>query len=461
MKVRSITRQTVTIVLLAQITFAIALSSLTVFHEWHGRMHALDVQIVGHNDSLLGAIQDAEDPEDNILIDPEELRLPPEDRYAIYSDSGRLVGRSPEGSLLPQDGPAGIHAIRMDGVRYRVLRRHAMRIIDRAEYGGVGLRRPIVMVYASPETHVLNETIQGVAYTLTSIALLAIATALLTTWLLRSTLRPIRDLAEAAQRVSPSSLQFDSPRSALEVEELRPLATTLSELIDELRESFAKEQRFVGDAAHELKTAVAVVRSAVQLLMLRRRTESEYVAGLAQLLEDNNRVESLVARMLELARIEQSPVGDTPPLDLAEAARLACTTMQPVAENQGVRLIVNAGVNLMVRLNAERAATLLTNLLSNAIAHSSAGGSVSVVAEKDQNEITLSVVDEGSGIRPDALPHVFERFYRDDPSRSRASGGTGLGLAICKSIVEAAGGTIDIESILREGTRVRIIFRNA
>jgi signal transduction histidine kinase len=243
------------------------------------------------------------------------------------------------------------------------------------------------------------------------------------------------------------------------VEELRPLATTLSALIDELREAFAKEQRFVGDAAHELKTAVAVVRSAVQVLMLRRRSEAEYVAGLEQLLQDNDRVESLVARMLDLARIEQSPAEDAPLLDLAEAARQACRTVRPIAEDRGVQLVVDVDANLLVRLHIDRMEALLTNLLLNAIQHSAADDSVTVVGKKDSDDAMLMVVDEGDGIRREALPHVFERFYRDDPSRSRMSGGTGLGLAICKSIVEAAGGTIGIDSTLGEGTRVTIVFR--
>ena len=354
---QSIARRTVWIVLLAQIAFALALSSVTVWHEWHGRMHALDVQIAGHNDSLLGAIQDAEDPEDNILLDPQELRLPPEDRYAVYSETGRLVGRSGEGVPQPGEGvprsgkdvpltaggPPGRSTVRIDGRLYRVFRRPALRIIDRAENNGVGLRRPVMMVYATPMQHVLQETIAGVGFSLVSIALVAGITALLTAWLLRSTLRPIVDLAAAAEVVSPVALQFVAPASALAVKELRPLAVTLGSLMDRLRAAFAKEQRFVGDAAHELKTAVAVVRSSVQVLMMRQRSKEEYAAGLERILEDNDRVEALVASMLELARFEQGGAEDAPLLDLGEAARAACRSLEPIAEVKGVRLMIESG----------------------------------------------------------------------------------------------------------------------
>jgi signal transduction histidine kinase len=462
-RTRSITRQTVTIVLLAQIAFAIALAGVSVLSERHARMRALSQQIAGRSDSLLGAIQDAEDPEDNIFIDPAELRLPPEDRYAVYSDTKKLIGRSAEaGPPLSMDGALGESNVRMDGESFSVLRRTAMRIIDRAEYGGIGLRRPVVIVYASSERHVLHEVLEAVGRFLAAIVLASMVVALITALLLRRTLQPIRHLALAAQRISPASLQFEIPYGALQVEELRPLATTLSALIDELREAFAKEQRFVGDAAHELKTAVAVVRSSMQVLMMRRRNEEEYVLGLEQLLEDNARVEDLVASMLELARVEQISVGDADLVDLAVAARQACDTMQSFAENQAVTLTVEAPPEAFTRLHPEGADTLLTNLLSNAIRHSKPGATVRVAILRNIDAtIRVVVADDGQGIRPEALPHVFERFYRDDPSRSRMSGGTGLGLAICRSIVESVGGTIEIASVLGQGTTVTVIFSGA
>ena len=458
---RSITRRTLAVVLLVQIGFALALGSETVWHEWRGRMHALDVQVAGHNDSLLGAIQDAEDPEDNILIDPEELRLPAEDRYAVYSDTGKLIGRSEQGAPLSREGAPGIHTMALDGMRYRVLRRTALRIIDREENGGVGLRRPVVMVYAAPMTHVFHETVEAVGYTLTSILLAALLSGLLASWLLRATLRPIHDLAAAAQRVSPGSLQFDAPPSAMQVQELQPLATTLTALIAELREAFAKEQRFVGDAAHELKTAVAVVRSTIQVLMIRERSEREYVAGLKQILEDNSRVEGILASMLDLARYEQGTAEAAVPLDLNDAVGRACGIMRSAAEARGVRLETEFADPAWVTFPLERAETLITNLLSNSIRHSAPGSAVVVRTRDTGNHVCLDVVDEGSGIGAESLPHVFERFYRDDPSRSRLSGGTGLGLAICKSIVTAAGGSIGIESTPGKGTKVSTVFRKA
>ncbi|WP_244501928.1 HAMP domain-containing sensor histidine kinase [Terriglobus roseus] len=425
-------------------------------------MRALDQQITGRSDSLMGAIQDAEDPEDNITIDPAEVHVMREDRYAVYSESGKLIGRSADDQpALPSVGAMGMSKLRIGTVSYHVLRRKALRIIDRAENGGVGLRRPVVLVYASPESHVLHEVFEAVGQLLVAIVVISVVAAFTTASVVRKTLQPIRDLASAAQKVSPASLHFELPSSAMRVDELRPLATTLSALLDEVREAFAKEQRFVGDAAHEMQTAVAVVRSAIQVLMLRRRSEHEYIAGLEQLLQDNARVESLVASMLDLARFEQASEASTPSLNFADAAREACATMESVAETQGVRLVVSADDSVRTNLRMDRAQTLLTNLLSNAIRHSAAGSTVVVAVKNEAGHAILQVIDEGSGIRAEALPHVFERFYREDPSRSRASGGTGLGLSICQTIVNAAGGRIEITSTAGKGTRVTASFISA
>lgn len=457
---RSITRQTVLIVLVAQTLFAVCLAAVAVLSVHHTRMRALAQTITGRSDSLLGAIQDAEDPDSNILIDPQELRLPAQDRYAVYSDNGSLIGRSLQaGPALPMQGAMGESTARFDGETYSVLRRTAMRIIDRSEYGGVGLRRPVVIVYASSRRFVLHEVWEAITQILAAIIVTSVIVALITAVLIRRTLQPIRDLAVAAQQVSPSSLQFQAPAGALQVVELKQLATTFSSLIDELREAFAKEQRFVGDAAHELKTAVAVVRSSIQLLMLRRRNEDEYVAGLERLLLDNDRVETLVASMLQLARADQVVPENTPLLDLVDCARQACATMQPVAEQRSIALCVKAEAHRPVRLHPDQADTLLTNLLSNAIRHSHPGTAVRIIVDqRDNSTVCLKVEDDGHGIRPEALPHVFERFYRDDPSRARTSGGSGLGLAICESLVRTAGGSIQIASEVGRGTTVSVFF---
>lgn len=280
MKTTSLTRQTVSLVLIAQILSAVTLCSAALMHERHTRIRAFDTQLQGRSDSLLGAIQDAEDPDDNVTIDPAELKLPPEDVYAVYNQGGRILGTSRDAPVaLVSRGTDAFRDLRVNGARYRVLQREALRVIDRAEFGGVGLRRPVTIVYAAPEAHVWHEVFEAARFYLIVIALSTLATVFLVAVLLRRALRPLSELAVAAAGLAAPALYFKPPYSALQLRELRPLTDVLTDSVARLRESFAREHRFVGDAAHELKTAIAVVRSSVQVLMLRRRTCKEYSAG--------------------------------------------------------------------------------------------------------------------------------------------------------------------------------------
>jgi signal transduction histidine kinase len=463
MKVRSLTRQTVTIVLTAQVLCALALSGLAVIHEGHTRLHAFDVRLQGRSDSLLGAIQDAEDPDSTVRIDPAELKLPDEDVFAVYSRGGSILGNSinAPAPLISRAGD-GFRDVSFNGVHYRVLQREALRVIDRAEYGSDGLKRPVTILYASPETHIWHEIFRSASFSLLAIFLAAALTACCVVFFLRRALQPLSDLAVAAAQLSPPSLEFEPPPSVLQLRELRPLAAVLSGAVARLREAFEKEHRFVGDAAHELKTAIAVVRSSVQLLMLKRRTPDEYALGLERVLEDNIRVETLTAQMLQLARMEESSKESLTPLDLGEAVKQVVSQLEPVAAERNLEFQSDCPPGMMVRLSQHRAEVLISNLLMNAIQHSHPRTSVVVcVRGQRSGDIALEIADSGTGIGKDALPHIFERFYREDRSRSRDTGGAGLGLAICKSIVEAAGGTIRIASQTEIGTTVTVVFSGA
>jgi signal transduction histidine kinase len=459
-KTRSLTRQTIGIVLAAQILCTVLLCGASLLNEWHTRFRAFDIRIQGRSDSLLGAIQDAEDPEDNVTIDPTELKVPDEDVYAVYNQGGRLLGTSPRAPApLIDRAKDGFRNLRIDGISYRVLQREALRVIDREENGGIGLRRPVTIVYASPEGHVWHETLEAVRFYLIMIILAATLSVGVVTLRLRRALRPLSDLAEEAAHISAPSLDFNAPDSVLQIRELRPLADVLTNTVAGLRESFAKEHRFVGDAAHELKTAIAVIRSSVQVLMLRQRSGDEYRAGLERILEDNQRVETIVSQMLQLARLEEVKKTDISAFDLGEAIRSVVIQLQPIAKEYSLEVYVETLPNMLVRLMPGAAQILVSNLLLNAIQHSKPASCVSVSAKPTASGgIRLEVADAGNGIGPEALPHIFERFYREDTSRSRETGGTGLGLAICKSIVDAAGGTIEVESGVGVGTRVKVTF---
>ena len=320
MKEHSLIRRVVLLVLVAELVCAVCFSGVALWHEWRTRIHSLDTVVQGRSDSLLGAVQDAEDPDDSVVVDPTELKLPGEDYFAVYDQAGtRLGGSERIAAPLTSRAGDGRRYARYAGRTYRVLQRNAMRIIDRAETGGVGLRRPVTIVYAAPTAHALHEIREAAGFYVVASLVLAGGTAMLLVVSVGKLLQPLDQLALAAGEISAISINFRPPHAAMHVRELRPLAQALSDAMARLREAFEKEHRFVGDAAHELKTAVAVVRSSIQVLNLKTRTNEEYREWLDVILADNERVEELVSSMLTLARVEEVREPHVNLTDLTEA----------------------------------------------------------------------------------------------------------------------------------------------
>jgi signal transduction histidine kinase len=164
--------------------------------------------------------------------------------------------------------------------------------------------------------------------------------------------------------------------------------------------------------------------------------------------------------MLTLARIEQAPANaSASPLetcDLASVINMVAERLHPALQLRHLSLQLMESPAAPTRIAAEDADVLCSNLLMNAIQHSAPGSSISASLTADFANTRMIIADTGEGISPEALPHVFERFYRADASRSRISGGAGLGLAICKGIVDRCGGSITITSVLRKGTQVEV-----
>ena len=461
MKMRSIQRQLILTVLLLELLSAVAVTTIVYIHERRTVLRAFDVMLRGRADSLLGAVQDAEDVGDNVMLNLADVHASDRDEYRVYDENGRLLGATAHAKELavPPNMPSGsVVPIRMGRPSYRAIIVHGSRWIDAAEPSG-GLIRHVTVIYASPVHRAWEVIEQAVLfYALTSVIVMAL-TATWMVWTLRRSLAPLEGLAGAASRLKAGMWKFDAPEQARQTTELQPLVAALETSIAGMESAFSKQQRFVGDAAHELKTAVAVVKSSLQLVTIRQRTEEEYREGIDRCQQDIVRLEALVQQMLALARAE-GEIGDqadraTPTCDLLQVCQSVMEGMLPIAEMQQLSFHVSGNSGLAC-IDAAAAATVIENLLSNAIQFSPRGGEVRIEIFSDEEKCWLSITDQGPGIPPEDREHIFDRFWRGDPSRSRQTGGSGLGLAIVKAILEKHDGVICVESSDVGGAMIRI-----
>ena len=391
------------------------------------------------------------------------MQLPNDTVFRVDDDRGKIigsVGHVPEQIALPPTSATIFQNVRLSGRNYRFVVRHGIRILDSSEANG-GVRRTITIVYGTPVDHVWHEVLEAIRFFAIATAILIGLTALVMVWLVRRCLAPLHELALEAERITTKTWQFESPASAMKILELQPLVRALEGALARLQRSFEQQKRFTNDAAHELKTDVAIVKSSLQLLSMRKRTVEEYSRGLALGLDDFTRLEMTVQKMLTLARLEQpSELTDRetiqPSCSLQEAIEEAVHQSRSFADLREVTLVVQIETGAQVSIDRRDAVLLCSNVLLNALQHSPPRSIVRIEMRVTGGRANLTVRDEGEGILNEDRLYVFEPFYRGDVSRSRKSGGTGLGLSICKAICERAGGSIEISNGVTAGALVTI-----
>jgi signal transduction histidine kinase len=461
MKRKSIAFRLIAAVLAVELASTLLVMLLAWGYERHAHFRSFEVMLRGRADSVLGAVQDAEDTGDNVMLDLRDVDVPADDVYEVWDGRGRLLGRSPNwlgssGFAAPQRD--GFSPLKLNGRQYGLLRLRGSRIVDPGLPGG-GKMRPVTILYGAPTAPVWHAIRQSMGlYAAASLLLLAVSGPLIA-WMLHRGLLPLRQLAALAGNVSADAWAFDPPESARDTAELAPLTQALESVLARLERSFVQQRVFISDAAHELKTAVAVVKSSLQVLELKERTPAEYQAGLERCLADAERLEALVAKMLTLARLEagaNSSVDAPASSDMTACARETAAQLETVAALRGVTVCVTGDDHCFAQFPTDDCRLLTENLLMNAMEHSPRGSKVEAHITRDGSAVSLVVEDRGEGVAPAVLPHVFERFSRGDPSRARSTGGAGLGLAICKAVVEKAGGTIEMKSQLGAGTTISV-----
>jgi len=462
----SIQRRLIATVVLFQSLLTISLVLVGVSDTFWRLLSTLDTSMQAHAMSLAALVRYTEDATGNVYFDdtllPSSIDPNHPDLFAVWADRSGLVARSdnwPQGLEIPS-APNHHWNFEWNRVPYHALRVSQVPILDREE-GKAFRPQTLTIFYAAPTIRLRMQVRRAGAFIALAGMLLLAATVLLALRGIRRGLRPLQNLAQEASRVSAQNWELRLPEEVSQIKELRPVTQSMKQMLERLQHSFEQQRQFLGNAAHELKTPVAVMKSTLQSLVQRPRTEDEYRRGIQQSLEDLERLEQLLQWMLRLARAEQWAHGalrrDLEVIDINATCEEAIERIRNLAQSRNTAVHLSTNGPVPFRADPEDLQLVWINLLENAVRYSPEGSSVEVaVTRNNGGPFHIVFQDHGPGIPPHDLPHVFERFYRGDRSRTRATGGFGLGLAIAKALVEAYGGTISAESQPGRGTRMTV-----
>lgn len=276
----------------------------------------------------------------------------------------------------------------------------------------------------------------------------------------RSALKPIRSMIGEVRSIGTNSLSRRLHVPAAE-DELQQLGETFNGFLHKLELSFDQQRRFMADASHELKTPLAIIEGHTHMIQRWGKKSPEVLdESLVFMMDETRRMKELIAQLLLLAEAESQA---------ADGGDETCTlrnTMnellpQTVHVNPEVQLEYDGspeGQAMLVRMPGSASYQVLRNIVENALKYTPEGGSVTIRHHLADGQVILTVADTGIGISPEQLPHIFDRFYRTEASRTRTRGGSGLGLAIAKAIMERYGGSIAIDSTQGQGTTVTLRF---
>ncbi|HMU27535.1 MAG TPA: ATP-binding protein [Solirubrobacterales bacterium] len=301
-----------------------------------------------------------------------------------------------------------------------------------------------------------ENALEGLSDTFVIVGIATLLLGALAGWLLASTAtRPMRRMAQVAEGVDAGDLSARMPVEGTR-DEARRLAESFNGMLDRLEDAFDRQRAFVADASHDLRTPLTVVRGQAEVLARNPNPSREEVTRVYELVSQATaRMELMVDDLLLLARAESSEGLRLEPLELEP---LISAEVEGMAFENNRDLVAGVVTGRRVNIDREQVARLLSNLISNAIAHTEEGGRIEVSATDHGSKVVLAVDDDGPGVPESDRERVFDRFARLDESRSSSLGGSGLGLAIVRAIAEAHGGEARCVDSPLGGARFEIGF---
>jgi two-component system, OmpR family, sensor kinase len=390
---------------------------------------------------------DTDDPDEAFFVETSTRY------YQIFdAATGEIINQSHELDLLDMDVPDIKRAV------------HSGKTFSDAEAGTVRLRFYNEVIRAPDgksyllQVGVRRDFADATLRQMLLIALFAVpvgltVAAIASWWMAGRALQPVNTLTQAAKEIGISDLDRRLPLRGTG-DELDQLSVTFNDMFARLAKAIGEMKQFTASISHELRTPLTALRGEAEVMLLQPHPVQEYRRLLASHLEEYDRLTRLINRLLTLARAE---AGDIPMhlerVDLAQLTRYLIEQLESVASSKEISLSIDAKDEVNVTADHDWLETAILNLLDNAIRYTPDGGFVTASVAKDAAEGILEIRDTGIGIPADALPHIFERFYRADPSRNGSSEGAGLGLSLVQWIVAQHHGKIEVKSEPGKGSR--------
>ncbi len=396
---------------------------------------------------------DREDPEERAVV--ERLRRV----FLLTDDSGKVLEISGAYQLIGVDSPAEIRAaLQSPNPVFRVrsssqglpymIRSGALNGEHRRYYAAVG--RPL-----SESRRVLERFTLSYS-TLTPIVILA---SCVLGWVMAGrALRPVHDVSRAARRISGQNLSLRiDPRGA--DDELDELIGAFNHMMERLEASFEQIRRFSADVSHELRTPITAIRGQLEVALFTAQDQEQYREAIVNAMQDIERLSQIVRALLFLAQAESGHLAlHKAPLDLPGLVRDVVEQFQIPAEDAQITLEAELPNRFEASVDRVQIERLISNLLSNALKYTPAGGRVGVRLARKGDQVELGVEDSGRGIAAEHLPHIFERFYRAPGPDESEERGIGLGLSLVAWIVKAHDGTVEVASEPGKGSRFTVHF---
>ncbi|MES2525294.1 MAG: ATP-binding protein [Gemmatimonadota bacterium] len=387
------------------------------------------------------------------------------DGYVVVQDSARydIYASLSVDSLSTSDRGTFSQAAR-DSVDTRAVRRVKLRADDLL----MGSRELVLgddvryRVSAALSRKSINLTPPELLATMILVAPLLIAVSIVAAYVIAGrAFRPIDRIIDQVEAITDGRSLHRRLAIGAAGDELARLSSTLNAMIERLETSFGALRRFTADASHELKTPLTVMRADVERAMSPVFTPTEQAVALEEALQQLTRMADLVDSLLTLARADEGRFDlYREPVELGELTREVVETARLLGEDAALTIEAPVVEDVLVMGDLTRLRQLMLNLVTNAIKYTPRGGTVEIMLARAGGDAVLTVRDTGIGIAAADLPYVFERFWRADRVRSRASerGGFGLGLAICRWIAQAHGGTLTVQSRLGRGSTFTVLL---